>query len=470
MYKFISIFSIFFSIIHGMAQVSSSNCDFIEGLEEISEIECGKLSVPEDHEAPEGKRISVAYIILKAKQDVNKEPVILLGGGPGAEMISVGIVKYLLQDPLRDNRDIIIYEQRGIGHSSGLPDISSEMNKIMVANLTDKEEKEDVKKLILSARKMAREKNVDLSKYNTWQNAHDVGSLMKTLPYPKYNLFGLSYGTRLGRKVQDLYPQYLNAVIHNSPALATGDFLIDRLHNFSDSLEKILANCENDPDCNKQYPDLKETYFKAIGKLKIQPIKLEVQGSPYYVNAQDAIYFLRRELYGSEALKNAPALIAELNSGGGPLLENVILNEMGGSFNNLMWLAVERNEMYNPENTEEKILEVYQSLSLLPAELGQFTAAYLALKELHNSSLPEEKTAFQISDVPTMILVNQYDPITPPENGYVFKEKIPGAFLYVLEEGGHGGGNEECRTRVMTAFMDDPLIAPNTSCMKLVKK
>lgn len=469
MYKFISIFSIFLSTFQGMAQVSLSNCDFIEGLEEITEMECGKLSVPEDHEAPEGKRISVVYIILKAKQDVKREPVILLGGGPGAEMISVGIVKNLLQDPLRDNRDIIIYEQRGIGHSSGLPDISLEMNEIMAANLTEKEEKKEMKKLILRAREMAREKNVDLSKYNTWQNAHDVGSLMKTLAYPEYNLFGLSYGTRLGRKVQDLYPQYLNSVIHNSPALATGDFLIDRLHNFSDSLEKVLANCENDSDCNKQYPDLKETYFKGIGKLKIQPIKLEVQGAPYYVNAQDAIYFLRRELYGSEALKNAPALITELNSGGGPLLENVILNEMGGSFNNLMWLAVERNEMYNSENTEEKIFEVYKSLSLLPAELGQFTAAYLALKDLHNSSLPEEKKSFQLSEVPTMILVNQYDPITPPENGYVFKEKIPGAFLYVLEEGGHGGGNEECRTRVMTAFMDDPFNAPDTSCMKLVK-
>lgn len=135
-----------------------------------------------------------------------------------------------------------------------------------------------------------------------------------------------------------------------------------------------------------------------------------------------------------------------------------------------MWLAVERNEMYNPENTEEKIAQAYKRLSLLPAELGLFTAAYIAMKEFHDNRLPEEKRAFNFSEVPTIIMVNQYDPVTPPENGYIFKEKIPNSLLYVLDEGGHGGGNEECRTRIIMAFMDNPNNAPDISCLNLVKK
>ncbi len=469
MYKPILALLIILHSCPGIAQETAGTCDFIDGLSAISEVECGKISVPEDHEDPEGKKISVAYVIVKGKNKTDKEPVIILGGGPGAEMISAGIVEYLLQDPLRENRDIIIYEQRGIGHSSGLPDINSELEKIMAADLTVKEEKEEMKKLILKAREMAGEKDIDLSNYNTWQNANDVGSLMEDLKYPKYNLYGISYGTRLARKVQDLYPGYLNAVIHNSPALSSGDLLIDRLHNYSNALEKILNYCENDSGCNKQYPHLQQTYLKAIDNIKNQPLELEVRGEPYYVNAQDAIYFLRKELYSSGALKNVPALIVELKERGGPILEKLVAHNFEMNYNNLMWLAVERNEMFNPENTEEKIGKVYKRLQLLPEELGLFTAVYIAFKDLHAGSLSEEKSAFQFSDVPTMILVNQYDPVTPPKNGYIFKEKIPNALLYVLDEGGHGGGNEDCRTRVMIDFMNDPSKIPDFSCMKLVR-
>lgn len=276
MNKFFLILLIFNCYPGVMAQDINSSCNFIKGLSEISEIECGELTVPEDHENPEGEKISVAYVIIKAKQKSEKEPVILLGGGPGVEMISVGIVKYFLTDSIRETRDIIIYEQRGIGHSSALPDINMHLEGIMAADLSENEEKVEMKKLILLARQKAAEKRIDLSYYNTWQNAHDVGVLMQYLNYPRYNLYGMSYGTRLGRKVQDLFPEYLHTVIHNSPALPTGDFLIDRLKNYSDALEKVLNHCKKDPACKKDYPELSQTYLETIEKLKVDPIAVDV--------------------------------------------------------------------------------------------------------------------------------------------------------------------------------------------------
>lgn len=138
MNKYFLILVLFFCSCTGIAQNSAGSCEFIEGLTGMSEIECGKLSVPEDHEDPEGKKISVAYLIIKAKKETGKEPMIILGGGPGSEMISAGIVSYIFQDPIRENRDIIIYEQRGIGHSSGLPDINEDLNRIVAADLTEK--------------------------------------------------------------------------------------------------------------------------------------------------------------------------------------------------------------------------------------------------------------------------------------------------------------------------------------------
>lgn len=169
-------------------------------------------------------------------------------------------------------------------------------------------------------------------------------------------------------------------------------------------------------------------------------------------------------------MKDAPSLIRELKNGGGTLLKDLISDEMGSNYNNLMWLSVERNEMFNPDNTEKEVETVYHNLPLLPAELGLFTAAYLAFENLHEGVLSEEKKVNQISEVPTLIMVNQYDPITPPENGYIFMEKLINGRLYVMDEGGHGGGNEECRTNIIIAFMDDPIKTPDTSCLQLKKE
>ncbi len=468
--KFIFIIFIFFCTYFGFAQNQKNSCEFIKGLSDISEIECGQLVVPEDHENPGGKKISVAYVIIKSKLEQKKEPVILLGGGPGGEMISVEIISFLLNDPLREKRDIILYEQRGIGYSSGLPDINPDLERIMAANLSEDEEKVELKKLLTLARERAEKLNINPANYNTWQNAHDIGLLMRDLNYPKYNLFGLSFGTRLGRKIQDLYPEYLNVVIHNSPALSTGDFLIDRLQNYSDALEKVLNYCSDDPTCKLQYPRLRESYIETIEKLKSSPIQFEVDGIPFYVNAQDAIYFLRRVLYWNNSLEIAPAFIEEMSKGGGPILQDLIMGVIGDNYNNLMWLSVERNEMYDPNITGQEIEAMYRNLPLLPAELGLFTGAYLAMNHLHDNTLSEEKRTPLVSSVPTMIMVNQYDPVTPPENGYIFKEKLPNAFLYILDEGGHGGGNVDCRNRVMIAFMDDPGKSPDSSCLKLVQE
>ena len=57
---------------------------------------------------------------------------------------------------------------------------------------------------------------------------------MKHLDYEKYNLYGVSYGTRLGRVIQDMNSDYLNTVILNSPNPIVGDLLIDRLKSYYD--------------------------------------------------------------------------------------------------------------------------------------------------------------------------------------------------------------------------------------------
>ena len=47
------------------------------------------------------------------------------------------------------------------------------------------------------------------------------------------------------------------------------------------------------------------------------------------------------------------------------------------------------------------------------------------------------------------------------------KEKLSKGKLFVLDEGGHGGGNPECKNRIINAFMDNPYGNLQTSCLSV---
>ena len=58
----------------------------------------------------------------------------------------------------------------------------------------------------------------DITKINTWQNAQDVSAVMHTLGYPTYNIYGISYGTKLGQEVMRSAPEGLRSVVLDSVA------------------------------------------------------------------------------------------------------------------------------------------------------------------------------------------------------------------------------------------------------------
>ena len=130
-------------------------------------------------------------------------------------------------------------------------------------------------------------------------------------------------------------------------------------------------------------------------------------------------------------------------------------------------MSVEKYENFDPSNTTQVIEEHYKKYPLLPVKMGFFDAFYQAGMTWHTASMPMEERRFQNSNLPTLIFVNQFDPVTPPKNGYLFKETLSNATLLILDEGGHGGGNRECKDSVMIDFMNEPNGSLDTSCLNI---
>lgn len=467
-------FFFFFNIFLSLSAQDTGEPNFFEWAANRENVRTGMLSVPENHDNPDGRKIKIAYAVLQRR---NKEsqayPMINFSGGPGQSSLGPGMVNFLLEHPFLEDRDFILFDQRGIGYSSPLPDMSFDTFMVMAADANPAEERALMNTAIKKYRKLCIEQNTDPQFYNTVQNAQDVGMLFRHLGYEKYNLFGGSYGTRLGRVVQDNFPQYVHASILDSPSPLSGDFLIDRLDSYNLSLSRIFEYCDNTPECREKYPDLQTSYFKAIAGLKENPIKTAVNDTiDFVINPQDGIYLLRRLLYMGNAREKAPEMIQALQMGSGDIIQEVLGFEwqITGGLNMSMLLSVEKFENFNPANSEAVITEEYKKYPLIPVTLGYFDAIYQAGRDWHTASMPVPERAFKASEVPTLIFVNRYDPVTPPENGHLFMKDLPHGHLLILDEGGHGQGNQQCKEQVMMEFMNAPDRLPEVSCLNLYQE
>lgn len=457
----------------GLAQ-SNESCDFLKGLGANERVNCGYLQVPENHSIPEGRKLNIAYVILKARNSsTNNEPLIFFMGGPGGEMLSPGFIEMWLNTPIIENRDVILFDQRGTNYSAELPDIGLSLFNILAADANVASEQAMFIDSLSLYKEICQKQGIDLGSFNSFENAKDVGLLMKHFAYKKYNLFGSSYGTRLARIVMEMYPEMVNSVILDSPSPLEGDFLLSRLHGYTKALQRVIDNCELNVECKGKYPNLEHDYLIAIEEFKSNPLKIQFNGGKkFYVNSQDAIYLLRRRLYSRDALQSVPIFIEGLANRDTVIIKSVVEAERNIYFekvNHSMFLSVENYSQFNPDLTTEKIDSVYKKLSLLPERLGYFNSLYVAGQTWHNNRLTNNEKKFLRSEIPTLILVNRFDPATPPENGLILKKDLTNSTLLVLNKGGHGAlDGSECMWKLLTNFLEHNIITESeTSCLNL---
>ena len=108
---------------------------------------------------------------------------------------------------LRERRDVIVFDQRGTGFSPGEVECSAvyeggydaAAERVQNEGFEGLEVAGEVQNVLMETCIEALEENdVDLTVYNTINNARDVAALADALGHDTYNLYGLSYGTKLG--------------------------------------------------------------------------------------------------------------------------------------------------------------------------------------------------------------------------------------------------------------------------------
>jgi pimeloyl-ACP methyl ester carboxylesterase len=276
---------------------------------------CGRLKVPENYDDLKGRTIEIAFMIVKAKKNIDPaNPVLFLNGGPGQTSLYFAetlICNSLIHEVVVD-RDWVFFDQRGTGRS--IPQLYCP---------DDNDNPFDLKK----CRDNLIKQGIDLSQYNSKRIAGDIEELRKALGMNQWNLWGISYGSRLALTMVRNFPKSVRSIVHDASDLPEGQELIDDALGLEVALSKLFSKCKADSACSIRFPQLQSRFIASLKQLRQKPLMVGDQlyddtrviqfvrnwvflrgNSTYEKRIQNLLIFMDAAAHGDGKLMNATRL------------------------------------------------------------------------------------------------------------------------------------------------------------------
>ena len=265
----------------------------------------GYLMVPENYEASEGRKIKIAFVIIKAAvKRSHRDASIYFKGGWGSQTIQN--LSYYQGHFLSYERDLILYDYRGTGYSepSMCEDLGGNVLENLRLNLSYQEFEQRQVDLFEQCLADLADQGIDYHQYGSDNKARDGVELAKALGYESYNLFGVSYGTKTILQFIRQATVPIRATILDSNCPLDYPINAGMTADYAQSLDKVLTACENDPNCQQKYQGLREEVSAFLLSLDQKPLKVKLSGGhKFYLNRQEVNAIIHQLLYYEWSIK-----------------------------------------------------------------------------------------------------------------------------------------------------------------------
>jgi len=484
-----------------VSEVTSVVCPFKDDIDyKPGRVRCGFITVPENREVPQSRYIRIAFTQIVAQASLanneseektasqneeealvyKEDPVMYLTGGPGAGMEYY--VGRFLEHELTKTRDMYILNQRGIGDSEELcPYYFATGRELVVATTLAEQEKEDALRM-QACFKAAANRGIDLSAYNTVENARDVRALRQALGFDNWNVWGISYGSHLGQMLVNIDPEGIRTLVLD--AILPNDLVdSERIHRFvARNHAHIFEECkrQNASICD----DLEAAYYAAGNALAANPIAVDAIDEELFPSGKVNVSPLLiagipfSMLYEQDSHPAIPAVIRSLvdvvNTRDAEVFQALVSTaDTFAGISEGMFKAIGCNDGWMAERARVAAEDVQENFGF---NQGLFTAqgAQLMADTCVAAGLPpRSRENYQLikTDIPTLIVNGDWDPITPPALAQRIAPGFSNGRLIIVPYAGHGPTRSmsECATQVLSDFFNNPeqdLTDLDASCLE----
>lgn len=425
-------------------------------------VRCLSIDVPENAADRSSRTLRIRVVVLPALgPEPHREPLLLIQGGPGVPGTLMA-QNFARRELLRDRRDLVFFDQRGTGGSGSLSCAFLGRYDFLGALFPPDH---------IAACRKGVSGLADLDMYTNAASAEDLEALRKALGAEIWSIAGYSFGTRLAQTYARRYPRRVRAVVLDGVVPFDVELTADLATAMERSLAFVVRRCEQDAQCTARYPDTQRVLVRIAQRLDSLPAQVSVVDSmgrrlTGRFGRWDFAYAVRGMLYGPLAA-SLPAWAHDAErTNDFSAFARVYWQRtrwVGDSTSLPLHLGVYCAEDL-PFTDSAEALRRAQGTLIGPRYYLQYRAGCAAWPMPRASK--EMRQPWR-SDIPTLLLSGERDPVTPPEYGARVAKGLTRGRHIVIRGGGHAE-QSPCKTQVMAAFLNDPAqLAPGT-CLDLL--
>jgi pimeloyl-ACP methyl ester carboxylesterase len=448
-------------------------------------VECGYVTVPEDHFNATARTIRLPVAVFKSKSGPRPpDPLVMLCGGPGEKCFdNAPLVAYRFASVL-GGRDFVVFDQRGAGRSQPALDCpeweQAFLNTLAETNMKTRSQA-TFDAWTTCRERLARE-GYNLALYNTTQNAADVKAIRTALGYQQVNLYGGSYGSLLAQAVMRDYPAGVRSAVIDSVLPLEKSFFVDVPANSSAAILRLVESCAADKECNAAYPNLKDVLFKTIEQLNAKPASLSItdpaSGKSYNaaLTGYELVSNLTFFLYLTDILPALPQTIYDVSNGKYDLmarLSGVRLAALHASSRGMMLSVLCAEDLINrtPDDLKATVATVPPQLAVSPDwEMVEQFGIFATCKNWNVKQADPSVKKPLVSDIPTLVISGEFDPVTPSTYSRLVAGYLSKSVFFEFPGVGHSVGMaDECARNIARSFLDNPTASPDAVCIAKVK-
>jgi pimeloyl-ACP methyl ester carboxylesterase len=445
-------------------------------------LECGMLTVPENHAEPNGPTIKIAVAINKTSAEKPKgDPVLFLMINPSPELRFAAFMGFFFSG-INQERDLIAVDVRGVGYSEPAfecPAVTDAYYKTLDASPVDPASVEMSALAYANCYQDWLKNGVDLANFNSQEIAADLIDLREALGYKQWNIISVGYGARVAQMLMRDDAQGTRSVVMDSLEPVGVDVYSDSALNAQRALDLAFQRCLEDTKCAAAYPDARGDFYRLVDQLNAAPLTVEVaepnSGTRYQMTV-DGYRLIDLAIISVGAaspnfLGQLPRTVEQVRNGNTAQLKatlsqliDVFAPEspgLRGRINCLETLRKTSLENVNKANqrVEPQLADYYNR----QAEIG-FEGCQVW--EGMNAKVDAEKPVS--SNVPALILNGEYDPWTSPEWSKNMAGKLGRAYLVTMTGAGSSGffgdTDRTCISTLVGTFLAEPNKKPDTTC------
>lgn len=441
---------------------------------------CGYLTVPENRRLPSDRAIQLAVAIISARSGGSApDPLVHLTGGPGG--LALLEAQTLVDAGFNRDRDLILIEQRGTKYSK--PELTCpEIDRFQARLVGMPFDSVRATRAHLAATRACRERlraeGIEVSAYNTIENAADVADLRRALGIAEWNVFGVSYGTELALTVLRDHPEGIRSVILDSVVPPSRVKLGQFWPNASTGFDHFFKACADQPRCRRAYPHLRDTFRRLVRRLERQPLRTKA-ADPITHKRRTVVldggalanWLVNRSFY-TPTYTEVPGLIADLAAG---RPQGIAESRLAGvtppgyvGYGLAYGVTCSEWAPFGPQGevlaAGKRVLPAYPSSVL--SQPPQFTNMYGDCGIWDVPRAPVAIRAPTRSDVPVLLFSGSFDAVTPLRWARDAARTLSNSHVVSIPGVGHFAVPESpCAQSIAASFWDRP-DAPDTRCAR----